>query len=556
MKKYKKYKNYTSYFLIFSLVINLILGAFIINLLYNDVPTAEAFSEINDAGTYGPKGIETIEGDATISTADVTLQNTIITGDLYLKEEIGEGSVHLANVTVAGTTFISGGGENSIILEDTSLNNVVINKKGSKVRVVTIGNTTINFTSVEGPALLEEERLAGDAQGFTGVSIKTEEEVILSGDFAAINIVMENAQVTIAKGLALKVHIEKTARNSVLKTFKGTEVADLEINAPSELTGEGLVKEILVKTPGLTKLSGSIDNITTEGIGVYIQISQGTVKNFIVLENESATSIHLNEDATINNMELLGNAGVTGQGLIKLVSINYPGITIDTKEKPEKIEISGDLTAMIGGAEYPEEEEKTTPPKDSNSETGSTTNPSPTPSPKPDPKPDSTPDPTPQPKPSSISINSTGSMTLLSGEKGQRTITSYSPSDANISVSSSNNNVASVSRSGNTITVTGKGAGPAKITVTVSKSGHNSSSTSFDVSVVGVKIKDISSPIPGITRLEIELSNTSSPNNFKVSMYGNSFNYENGYFWWGFASSDIAGKSEAELKNAAVLTKK
>lgn len=57
----------------------------------------------NGAGTYGPiQGVTTLEGNVTITTPGVTLQNTIITGNLYLTEGIGEGDVTLNNVTVKG----------------------------------------------------------------------------------------------------------------------------------------------------------------------------------------------------------------------------------------------------------------------------------------------------------------------------------------------------------------------------------------------------------------------------------------------------------------------
>lgn len=55
----------------------------------------------DQAGTYGPAtGTETISGNVVISAAGVTLQNTVITGDLLLAENIGDGDVHLKNVTV------------------------------------------------------------------------------------------------------------------------------------------------------------------------------------------------------------------------------------------------------------------------------------------------------------------------------------------------------------------------------------------------------------------------------------------------------------------------
>ncbi|MDD4402799.1 MAG: S-layer homology domain-containing protein, partial [Desulfitobacteriaceae bacterium] len=82
----------------------------------------------NRAGTYGPfQGTALLEGNVTVNTPGVTLQNTTITGNLYLTEGIGVGDVTLNNVTVQGTTKISGGGSNSIHLLNTSVGAVLVN---------------------------------------------------------------------------------------------------------------------------------------------------------------------------------------------------------------------------------------------------------------------------------------------------------------------------------------------------------------------------------------------------------------------------------------------
>lgn len=58
-------------------------------------------------GTYGPAtGRETINGNVTISVADVTLQNTTISGDLLLAEGVGNGDVKLKNVKVSGKQLL------------------------------------------------------------------------------------------------------------------------------------------------------------------------------------------------------------------------------------------------------------------------------------------------------------------------------------------------------------------------------------------------------------------------------------------------------------------
>lgn len=69
------------------------------------------------SGKYGTDdGMSTVSGNAVISVGDVTIQNTVIEGDLLLEESIGSGSVCLKNVTVKGTTSIRCSGPDSIIM--------------------------------------------------------------------------------------------------------------------------------------------------------------------------------------------------------------------------------------------------------------------------------------------------------------------------------------------------------------------------------------------------------------------------------------------------------
>lgn len=66
------------------------------------------------AATYGPAtGTRTLNGNATINRAGITLQNTTVKGDLYITEGVGDGDFNLVNVTVLGRTIVAGGGRHS-----------------------------------------------------------------------------------------------------------------------------------------------------------------------------------------------------------------------------------------------------------------------------------------------------------------------------------------------------------------------------------------------------------------------------------------------------------
>lgn len=74
--------------------------------------TAKQTITYDKAGSYGPEsGEETIDGNVVVAVPDVTLQNLVINGDLVIAEGVGDGDVHLKNVTVKGNTLINAAGQ-------------------------------------------------------------------------------------------------------------------------------------------------------------------------------------------------------------------------------------------------------------------------------------------------------------------------------------------------------------------------------------------------------------------------------------------------------------
>lgn len=87
---------------------------------------------VNVAGTVS-KDVKT---NLVVNTADVVLKDMTVEGNLYLTEGIGEGDVTLDNVVVKGQLSVNGGGANSIIIKNSKLNKVVVDKQQGLVRVV------------------------------------------------------------------------------------------------------------------------------------------------------------------------------------------------------------------------------------------------------------------------------------------------------------------------------------------------------------------------------------------------------------------------------------
>ncbi|MGF7186468.1 Leucine-rich repeat (LRR) protein [Desulfitispora alkaliphila] len=114
----------------------------------NTISRAEAIQSIQNArikhtlisedGIYGPKqGIKTLAGDLNIKAESTVLQNYNIKGNLIISEEVGNGDVTLNNITVEGTTYIRGGGADSVYINGGKFNSIIFQKPSTgAVRLV------------------------------------------------------------------------------------------------------------------------------------------------------------------------------------------------------------------------------------------------------------------------------------------------------------------------------------------------------------------------------------------------------------------------------------
>ncbi|WP_052087672.1 carbohydrate binding domain-containing protein [Paenibacillus wynnii] len=135
--------------------------------------------------TAGEGSLGTVKGNVIINRADVTLKDTVIEGNLYLTQGIGEGNALLSQIKVKGTTFISGGGEQSVGFKDSAMGETQVSKSNGKVRVYASGTTVFDAVYVQSGAMLEESSLTG--AGFTNVYVTAGPKTVkLKGDFAAV----------------------------------------------------------------------------------------------------------------------------------------------------------------------------------------------------------------------------------------------------------------------------------------------------------------------------------------------------------------------------------
>ncbi|WP_158299618.1 S-layer homology domain-containing protein [Paenibacillus antri] len=196
-----------------------------------------------------------VAGNVTVRSPDVTLKNTVIQGDLYLAPGIGEGEVYLDRVTVEGRTIVAGGGENSIVISDSSLNDVIVEKVTGEVRLVAQGGTVIHRTVVKTGVKLEENNAT---QGFLEVEVMTTEasaSVRLVGDFRMVTVVSA-AKIDIAEG---------------------SVVEEIVVHAAIAVTGEGKILFAAVH----------IEGVSFEQTVVRYELSEGVTE--IIIGGEGAS---------------------------------------------------------------------------------------------------------------------------------------------------------------------------------------------------------------------------------------------------------------------------
>lgn len=169
------------------------------------------------AGTYTNLNLKNI----IISSEDVIIKESVITGDLVIAEGVGKGGVTLENVIVLGRTIVRGGSNNAVKLTNGSKlsGNVIVNNKNDKVKIL---NEKSSITNV---ILNTEATLCGD---FEKVSVNKAIPVEVLGNINEV-VINEKTDIDIKEGIVEKITVNETASGTKIKG-KGT-VAEVSANA-------------------------------------------------------------------------------------------------------------------------------------------------------------------------------------------------------------------------------------------------------------------------------------------------------------------------------------
>ena len=219
------------------------------------------------AGSYSAG---TVEGSVAINAPDVTLENTVIKGNLIIGEGVGSGNVKLKNITVSGTTIVKGGGPNSIVIEDSQFTSIIIIKEDNKVRIVAVGKTTVENVEMQSGGKLEEQGVTGGGFGYVTIAenVDSSEPIILQGRFESVQIKADNVKLDVAAGSVGKLEVSESAANASINVASGVKVTNLVVAAKASVTGTGTIETAEVSAQGVTISAPTTTIKAAEGVKV------------------------------------------------------------------------------------------------------------------------------------------------------------------------------------------------------------------------------------------------------------------------------------------------
>lgn len=277
----------------------------------------------NQTGTYGPDARpSSVAGNVTISKAGVRLRNMTIEGDLRLGQSIADGEVYLQNVTVRGTTWVSGGGSDCVIAtEGTMLSAVVVADLDHNVKLVfdqasSAGEITWESGgSFEGSGVAPSQPRMRVSAGASGQTLR------LSGQVSEIRM-DSSVQLYLNSGSELRLlEVMPTAKQAAL--FVAGRVTDLFISAPGGslhvAEGGSIARLDNAETLECT-LAGSVDLWQANApFQLQMQVS-GSLQNLEVAVAASDSSISRSEASGIGLITLTEGSRIQVDGVTQTAS--------------------------------------------------------------------------------------------------------------------------------------------------------------------------------------------------------------------------------------------
>ncbi|SHJ72922.1 S-layer homology domain-containing protein [Dethiosulfatibacter aminovorans DSM 17477] len=268
-------------------------------------------------------------GNLVINEADVVLADVDVKGNLYITEGVGDGDVTLDNVIVEGELVVLGGGENSIKINNSDIGSVLVVKMGGDIRIVAIGDTSIDNVDMMSGGILEEYELTGS--GFGEVEVLTVgegEDIVLDGDFDRITVDAPVENITVTDGTVGSLVIDNAA-------------ADVKVTVDDS----GVLGTLEVKEAVNITVNGDVDQVNVEGPVAGLIVEGGSIGGITVSAEAEGAAVDLQAGCVVETLTIDGTVDVQGEGVVEEAVVNAEDVTFDVE--PE--EVSGTADSITVG---------------------------------------------------------------------------------------------------------------------------------------------------------------------------------------------------------------
>lgn len=216
---------------------------------------------------FNPKGnltraeavkiIESVMKKETLTSSNISITspnqldaNTIYTGNITVRIDSNSDAT-FQNCRILGTLQVSGG--DTIRLENTKVNNLVVNNTSGEVEILSSGTSEIHNTTVSGACSLNENNSNGT--GFEKVNLSGSDlknrKVNLTGDFPSVSL-SNPSNLSLLSGSIGQLTLASNGKGSRIDLASRTTVNKLEISGASDFVGKGTINKAILHVSGST----------------------------------------------------------------------------------------------------------------------------------------------------------------------------------------------------------------------------------------------------------------------------------------------------------------
>lgn len=237
-----------------------------------------------------------------VESTDVTLENVTNIKSIIVDEKVGDGDFNLKNCQEVGDVYVNGGGKNSVHIEKTAVEKLVVQKKD--VRIALSGD---NSTRIKKTFIFEDCKLDSNNKdsSFGNVIIsEVVKNLELAGETKVEKIVStvqnsETPNITIVVNVDVTiVAADSTVKDAIDSTFDKTKINEAELSAEekTEIEEEKLKEEaeivgkmnFIVASQG--KISEVFEGYSDSSVEEINEVSIEKQKTEIIVSNTKAAS--------------------------------------------------------------------------------------------------------------------------------------------------------------------------------------------------------------------------------------------------------------------------